>query len=358
MGNSHHLEEIKKAIEKFPKVRLIHLPTPLQPLRNISKEMDGVNLFVKRDDLTGLAFGGNKSRKLEFIIRDALQRKADVIITWASLQSNWCLQTAVASRMFGLTPVLVLFKPPDVSADVDGNLLLDRLVKADIRVQEQETAGVMKMEDVEIVLYGVVREVKEWGHTPYIAPIGGSMVGGSMEKPLGAISYVQAFFEMTEQAEALGVQVQTVIHASGSGGTQAGLVVGAKAVGGHTRILGISVSEEKGAYREDVLRIARDTAGALELPVETEEEDVIVLDDYIGEGYGQVYPEITEVISWTAMKEGIFLDPVYTGKAMFGLKDLARKGTFSPGENVVFFHTGGTPAHVPFRNRLRFSPGE
>ena len=178
------------------------------------------------------------------------------------------------------------------------------------------------------------------------------MAGGSMDKPLGAVSYVKAFVEMEEQAAALDVKVDWVIHASGSGGTQAGLTVGASALDGKTRVLGISVSEEKMAYAERVLRIVRDTVDTLDLDMKVEDENVHVLDDYLGEGYGIVNQDIAEAIRLVANKEGIFLDPVYTGKAMVALLDLVKKGTFRKDENVVFFHTGGTAALFPNKHTL------
>ena len=346
------LSELKDKIRTFKKKDLIHLPTPFMKLENLTQELGGPNIYIKRDDLTGLAFGGNKSRKLEFIIQDVLEKKADVILTWAGLQSNWCLQTAAAARKFGITPVLVLFNVYDLPVEYDGNLLLDFILKADIKIKEAEKGGVVHLEDVDAIMDEAAMEVKEWGHTPYVAPIGGSAVGGSMEKPLGAISYVNAFVEMVEQAESQGIDVDHVIHASGSGGTQAGLAVGAKAWNRKVNVLGVSVSEERQTYRELVLKIARDTEKALAETVGIGEEDIIIFDEYIGEGYGEVNQEVSDAIRLMAMKEGIFLDPVYTGKAMVALIDLAKNGYFGKDESVVFFHTGGTAALFPNKHKL------
>ncbi len=346
------LPEIKERIHTFEKKDLIHLPTPFIKLENLTRELGGPNIYIKRDDLTGLAFGGNKSRKLEFIIQDVLMKKADVLITWAGLQSNWCLQAAAAARKFGITPVLVLFNVYDLPVEYDGNLLLDFILKADIKIREAAKGGVVHLEDVDEVLEETAMEVKEWGHTPYVAPIGGSAVGGSMEKPLGAISYVEAFVEMMEQAESLGIEVDHVIHASGSGGTQAGLVVGAKAWDEKVQVLGVSVSEEKRTYGELVLEIAKDTERALEESFGIGEEDIVIFDEYIREGYGEVNQEVSDAIRIVAMNEGIFLDPVYTGKAMVALIDLVKKGYFKKDENVVFIHTGGTAALFPNKHKL------
>lgn len=346
------VSDIKERITKFPKKNLIHLPTPLQKLENISHTLKGPEIFMKRDDLTGHAFGGNKSRKLEFIIQDALDKKADVFITWASVQSNWCLQTAAAARKFGIKPVLLLFKTYDLPEEYDGNLLLDFILDAEIKIREAEKGKVVREEDVIDIIEEMINEIKELGYTPYVAPIGGSMVGGSMKKPLGAISYVYAFVEMLEQAEAKGIGIDYVVHATGSGGTQAGLVVGAKAIKENIKVLGISVSEDKESFSRDVLAIARDTVKALALDLKIERDDIFVFDEYIKEGYGIVNKEVSDVLRFVAIREGIFLDPVYTGKAMVALLDLIQKGYFRKEDKIVFFHTGGTPALFPNKHKI------
>jgi D-cysteine desulfhydrase family pyridoxal phosphate-dependent enzyme len=347
------LAEMNGRLEKFPKKNLIPLPTPLQIMGNLSRSLGGPNIYIKRDDLTGLAMGGNKSRKLEYIIQDVLDKKADVIITWAGIQSNWCLQTAAAARKFGLTPVLVLFNVyKDLPDEYDGNLLLDFILRADIKIREAKKGSVMSLEAVKDVLEEVVVEVKEWGHTPYVAPIGGSMKGGSMDKPLGSIGYVNAFAELMGQTKNMGFEADYIIHASGSGGTQAGLAAGAKVLCDKTKVLGVSVSEEREAYGKDVLAIARDTMEALDLDIEIDKKDIVIFDEYIGEGYGEMNKEVSDVLRLVAQKEGIFLDPVYTGKAMLGLIDLVKKGTFKKNENVVFFHTGGVSALFPNKHKL------
>jgi len=241
--NHLSISDIRKRIDRYPRLPLTHLPTPFRKMENLSRALKGPDIFVKRDDLTGLAFGGNKSRKLEFIIQDALEKKADVIVTWASVQSNWCLQTAAAARKFGLKPVLILFKTYDLPEEWDGNLLLDFILEAEVQIKEAEKGKVVQPEYVEEVIEEVVNEIRERGDTPYVAPIGGSMVGGSMDKPLGAISYVNAFAEMLEQAQMMDLEMDYVVLATGSGGTQAGLVVGAKALYDRLKVLGMSVSK-------------------------------------------------------------------------------------------------------------------
>jgi D-cysteine desulfhydrase family pyridoxal phosphate-dependent enzyme len=349
---AYSVPEIKKKIKMFPKLGLVQLPTPFSRLDNLTKELGGPNIYIKRDDMTGLAFGGNKSRKLEFIMQDVLGKKADAVITWAGLQSNWCLQTAAAASKFDVTPILVLFNVYDLPAEYDGNLLLDLILDADIKFKEAGKGSVLHLEDVDAVLEEAAMEVKEKGLIPYIAPIGGSAAGGSMGSPLGAISYVNAYVELIKQAEGKGVDVDYVLHASGSGGTQAGLAVGAKALSDKTKVFGVSVSEEKSTYTDYVLDIAADTVTAMDLESEVDKNDIIVFDEYLGEGYGEVNEEVAEAIRLMSMKEGIFLDPVYTGKAMVALIDLVKKGYFEKDDNVVFFHTGGTAALFPNKQKL------
>ncbi|NIM89450.1 MAG: pyridoxal-phosphate dependent enzyme [Candidatus Aminicenantes bacterium] len=346
------ISELKERISQFPKKRLINSPTPFQKLENLSRSFEGPVIYMKRDDLTGLAFGGNKSRKLEFIIPDALNKKADVILTWASVQSNWCLQTAAAAQKFGIKPMLLLFKTDELPDEHDGNLLLDFILDADIRIKEGEKGKVVKEVNAYEAIEELASEVKERGDNPYVVPIGGSMIGGSMESPLGAISYVAAFVEMLEQAKSQQVDVDYIVLASGSGSTQAGLIVGAKVLKDNIKVLGISVSAEKESYGKDVLTIAQDTAKALQIDIEISEEEVIILDEYIKEGYGIMNKEVSEAIRSVAIKEGIMLDPCYTGKAAVALFDLIRKGYFKKEDKVVFFHTGGTPVLFPYKKSL------
>ena len=341
------IEELKNCINKFPRERLIHSPTPLRKLENLTQELGGPDIFIKRDDMTGLAFGGNKSRKLEYIIADVLKKKADTIITWASVQSNWCLQTAAVANKYGIKPVLILFKTYDIPEEFDGNLLLDFILDADIRFREGEAGRVVQVDQAKEVLKEISEEIRKEGHRPYIAPIGGSMVGADMELPLGAVGYVDAVIELKQQFKDVEEDMDYIIHATGSGGTQAGMVVGAKAVMENTKVLGVSVSEKKDVFSKDVLTICRDTVRALELKLEIDEDDVMVFDDYIQDGYGVVNKEVSEAVRLMAHTEGIFLDPVYTGKAMVALVDLIKREYFNSDDKVVFIHTGGTPALFP-----------
>jgi D-cysteine desulfhydrase family pyridoxal phosphate-dependent enzyme len=348
----HTVNDVIGRIERFPRVDLIHRPTPLRKLARLSARLGGPEIFIKRDDLTGLAFGGNKSRKLEFIVRDMLEKKADVVVTWAGVQSNWCMQTAAAAKSFGLKPVLVLFKPPDQPATADGNVLLDIILGADIRFAPVDKGRIVKAPQAMEILQEIGREMKGRGHTPYLVPVGGSLVRGDMTAPLGAVSYTAAFAEILDDMRSGGSEPDYVIHATGSGGTQAGLLVGARAMTAGCRVLGVSVSDPKGPFSEDVLEIARATDDALGLGLDVLPGDVVVFDEYIGEGYGKVDRRVAEVIRLVFQTEGIVLDPVYTAKAMIGLIDLVKTGFFNPTDKVVFLHSGGTPALFPNRDKI------
>ncbi len=348
----HTIDDVIGRIERFPRVDLIHRPTPLRRLSRLSARIGGPEIYIKRDDLTGLAFGGNKSRKLEFIVRDMLEKKADVVVTWAGVQSNWCMQTAAAAKSFGLKPVLVLFKPPDQPATADGNVLLDIILGADIRFAPVDKGRIVKAPQAMEILQEIGREMKGRSHTPYLVPVGGSLVRGDMTAPLGAVSYVAAFAEILDEMRSGGAEPDYVIHATGSGGTQAGLLVGARAMTSGCRVLGVSVSDPKGPFSEDVLEIARATDDALGLGLEVLPGDIVVFDEYLGEGYGKVDRGVAEVIRLVFQTEGIVLDPVYTAKAMVGLIDLVKTGFFNPTDKVVFVHTGGTPALFPNRDKI------
>ncbi|MBN1270723.1 MAG: D-cysteine desulfhydrase family protein [Candidatus Aminicenantes bacterium] len=337
-------------IEELRRVALISRPTPMVKMDNLTEALGGPEIYIKRDDLTGLAFGGNKSRKLEYIIQDVLDKRADVVITWAGIQSNWCLQTAAAARKYGLKPILLLFRTAEHTGEIDGNVLLDVILEADIRFCETKGGRVVTEEEAEDAVQKVVNEVLEKGHRPYIVPIGGSVVGGSMDKPLGAVGYFDAFNEIKNQAGKKGLKIDYIIHASGSGSTQAGLLLGAKADGTGIRIFGVSVSEEKETFSESILKIARDAEDAWGLKTSVTDEDIVVYDEYIGEGYGFMNKNVADTLRFVALHEGLYLDPVYTGKAMAGLVDLIKKGTFKKSDRIVFLHTGGVPALFPYRN--------
>jgi D-cysteine desulfhydrase family pyridoxal phosphate-dependent enzyme len=346
------IPEIDQKIAKYPRVELIHLPTPLRKLANITADLGGPEIYVKRDDLTGMAFGGNKSRKLEFIVPDMLAKKADVVVTWAGLQSNWAMLTASAAVRFGIRPILVLFKTYDLPAEKDGNILLDTILGADVRIRDAAKGKLVGLENALAAVEEVAEEERRKGHRPYVVSVGGSMPLGSMDLPLGAIGYVNAYREMLEQTQALGFAPDVVVHSTGSGATQAGLVLGAKALTPKSRVVGISVSDPKDSFGREVLTIAEATERALDLATDVRAADILVHDEFIRDGYGVVNKDVAEVIRMVFTREGIVLDPVYTSKAFIGLLDLIRRGDIPRTAKVVFFHTGGTPALFPNKYKL------
>jgi D-cysteine desulfhydrase family pyridoxal phosphate-dependent enzyme len=346
-------EALRERLASFPRVSLAHLPTPLEKLEALSRLLSPLSLFAKRDDQTGLAFGGNKARKLEFIMADALEQGADSIVTWAGVQSNWCRQVAASSARLGKRAVLVLLKRPGLPVGEDGNLLLDRVLNADVRILEASgEKGFLELENVKEYVGPVVAEEEKAGRRVYVAPVGGSLMEGSMTRPVGALGYVVAFAELMDQSAALGFSPDSVVLATGSAGTQAGLVAGARILSPQTRIVGVSVagsSEVVSTYVKTIAEAVLEELG--EVPA-VADEDVVVLDDYLGEGYGILNQDVVNAVGMVAREEGVLLDPVYTGKAMAGFLDLVKRGYFGEGEKVVFLHTGGTPALFPYREGM------
>jgi len=346
------VDELKRRLADFPRVSLAHLPTPLEGMPVLSRGLGGASLYLKRDDQTGLAFGGNKSRKLEFIMADVEASGADSVVTWAGVQSNWCRQVAAAAARMGKKAVLVLLKRPGLPAAEDGNLLIDRVFDAAIHVRESSgEKSSLVLENVREFVDPVLAQEEAAGRRPYLAPIGGSLLEGSMTRPLGAMGYVVAFAEILEQARAQGFTPSSVVLATGSAGTQAGLVAGAKLLSPETRVVGISVSGSRDVISGYVKGIGQAVVEELGGGVEVTDEDVIVFEEYLGEGYGILNRRVTDAIGQVARTEGVLLDPVYTGKAMSGLLDLAGREYFAD-ESVVFVHTGGTPALFPYREGI------
>lgn len=321
---------------KYPdRVRIAHLPTPLEKLERLSRHLGGPEIYIKRDDQTGLATGGNKTRKLEFLIADALAQGCDHLLTTGAPQSNHCRQTAAAAARFGLGCSLVLrHQAPE---QITGNILLDQLLGAHLY-----WAGDRKCNEV---MAEVTAELKAMGRKPYQIPLGGSNV-------LGATGYVLAMQELMEQLTADPVNIDFIVFASSSGGTQAGLVLGAEAYGFSGQLLGISVEHTADALKTQVAALVTATATHLGLGTLSLAHKVDVNDDYTGEGYAIVGETEREAIRTVAQLEGILLDPVYTGRAMGGLIDLIRWGAFTRGQTVLFWHTGGTAALPAFADKL------
>ena len=314
-----------KLTKALPRVSVGFLPTPLEPLPRLSAQLGGPELWIKRDDQTGLATGGNKTRKLEFLVADAQVQGADTLITGGAAQSNHARQTAAASARFGLACTLVL--RGQEPGTMQGNLLLDRLLGASV-----VWGGDCPLPEV---MDQIAEELRAEGRRPYVVPYGGS-------NPVGASGYVAAMEELLAQCSERGISFDRIVFPSSSGGTQAGLAVGARALGYEGRVLGISVDPAADALREQVATLSTSTADHLGLSLTFAPQDIEVDDGYIGDGYGVVSDVERGAIRLLAQTEGILLDPVYTGRAFGGMLDLIQQGVMVPGQRVLFWHTGGT----------------
>lgn len=307
----------------IPRILLAQLPTPIEPLPRLSAALKGPRLWVKRDDQTGVALGGNKTRKLEYVLAEAQANGARKLITVGGIQSNHCRQTAALAARLGMECILVLSGEP--SANPNGNVLLDRLFGAQIvwttRPERDKT------------LQAVFEQAWTDGKRPFLIPLGAST-------PTGTISYYTAFQEFLSQQ----VPADWIVVASSSAGTQAGLVLGAKLFGWKGKVLGISIDHAASELQEAVARLATEAASRLDFDIKVAPEEVRVNDQYLGGGYAVMGDPEIEAIRLFGATEGLVLDPVYTGRAAAGMIDLIRKGFFSDKDRILFWHTGGSPA--------------
>ena len=305
------------------RIQLAQLPTPIRKMPHLSRILGGPQLFIKRDDLTGLGFGGNKTRKLEYLTADALDKGCRTLISTGAVQSNHCRQVAAAAARLGLGCILVL--AGEKPEKPQGNLFLDLLSGAEVIYvrkdqRDQKLAEITRLAEFE-------------NRKPYLIPYGGS-------NALGAMGYRQAMIELREQ----GLNPDWIVFATSSGGTQAGMLLGARETGSQAKILGISVDKPAREFCETIAEIANTGAALLQLDTRFSPENILVNDGYCASGYGVMTAGEKEAILLFASHEAILLDPVYTGRAAAGLLDLIRKGFFKPDEKVLFWHTGGTPA--------------
>lgn len=307
-----------------PRLRFAHLPTPVETLPRLCDALGGPRLLIKRDDQTGLAFGGNKTRKLEFLVAEAREQGAKTLISGGALQSNHCRQTAAAAARFGFECILVL--TGDKSQRASGNLLLDQLFGAEI-------VYVADRKDRDGILQETFDRATNEGKKPYLVPYGGS-------NATGALGYAFAMKELIDQ----NVSADWIVFASSSGGTQAGLLLGQRIFGFSGRVLGISVDESEEWLTGEVSKLASATSEKVGERIEFTPADVLVNANYCGAGYGVVTEREREALRLFASCEGLLLDPVYTGRAAAGMIDLIRTGFFKTNETVLFLHTGGQPA--------------
>lgn len=326
-----------KKFEHIPRTEITHAPTPLEFAPRLSQEL-GCQLYIKRDDCTGLAGGGNKTRKLEYLLADAELQGDDTLVTVGGLQSNHARQTAGAAARFGFACELLLEDvagTPKADYYANGNLLLDELLGA--RIHRLDPG-----EDGNIHAVRLVEQLQADGHRPYLIPVGGSNVTGSF-------GYVRCAFELAQQLLERNLQIDQIVLASGSAGTQAGLLAGLIAAGLDIPVLGICVSRSTEVQRELVEKLLLQIMAVLELDSDLAQDRVITNGNYVGEGYGIATPAMIAAVKRCARLEGLLLDPVYTGKAMAGVIDLCEQGVIAAGSKQLFLHTGGSPGLYAYR---------
>lgn len=330
-------------IARFPRRFLAHLPTPLERLDRLSNELGGPEIWIKRDDCTGMSTGGNKTRKLEFLMAEAELEGADVVMTQGATQSNHARQTAAFAAKMGMDCHILLEDrtgSDDPNYNHNGNVLLDHLHGAKT---EMRTGGV----DMNVEMEAVANRIRATGKKVYTIPGGGS-------NPTGALGYVNCAFELVGQANDRDLAIDYIVHATGSAGTQAGLIVGLKAMNAQIPLLGIGVRAPKAVQEGNVFKLACATAEKLGCPGVVARDDVVANTDYVGEGYGIPTKSGLEAIKMFAELEGILLDPVYSAKGAAGFIDLIRKGQFKKGQRIVFLHTGGSAALFGYTSAFDF----
>ena len=323
-------------LEKLPRITLGFLPTPLEEASRLSAKLGGPRIFIKRDDLTGLALGGNKVRKLEFMMADAKQKGADVIITTGSSQSNHACLTAAAARILGMDSILVLEK--GVHIETQGNLLLDNLFGAEVKLVDDSTL-------IPKIMKEVAADLRSKGRNPYLIPRGASC-------PLGAVGYVNAVAEICEQLDKQELNVQYLIAAAGSCGTMVGLTVGTKYFQAPFQLIGISTKLRKEELTAKISSMANGTAQLLDMNLTFTPDETTIYDEYVGKGYGIPTQQAIEAIKLLAHTQAVILEPVYTGKTLAGLIDLIRQGRFTSKDTIIFLHTGGAPSVFAYVNEL------
>lgn len=323
---------------QMPREQLGFFPTPIVKLRHLSRNLGGPRIIMKRDDQTGLALGGNKTRKLEYLVGEAMAEGCDTLITGGAEQSNHCRQTAAAAAACGLSCHLVLGgRPPDFP---NGNLLLNALFGAELHWTGELRKGEKIPE--------IAEQIRESGGKPYIIPYGGS-------NPTGAVGFVEAVRELVTQLAELGETITHIVFPSSSGGTHAGLTVGRSIFDQEFQVVGIGIDKteaEGGTFDELVLNLSNSTSKRLEAGITFKPSDITVRNEYLGDGYGVVGRLERRAVQLTAETEGILLDPVYTGRAMGALMDMIEQNEFSQKDTVLFWHTGGTPALFPYARQI------
>jgi len=333
------------SLSDFPRAELSHKPTPLELMPNLTAWLGGPTLYVKRDDCTGLAMGGNKTRQLEYYLGEAVTEDADTVVITGAVQSNFVRQAAAAARKLGMDIHIQLedrVAGKDETYHSSGNVLLDKLLGATIHhlpFGEDEAAA-------DAALEAIADDIRARGGRPYVVHLGAD------HPPLGALGYVECAMETLEQADAMGVRLDAAVLSSGSAATHAGFLPGLRQAGSNMPVHGICVRRDATLQAPRVLKRTRDVEAMIGAAGMCGDDDVIVDDAWLGDGYGIATPDSREALEIAARTEGLLLDPVYTAKALAGLIGLARQGVFTKDQNVMFLHTGGTPALFGYTNLL------
>lgn len=327
---------------KIPeKILFANLPTRIEKLERLSQKLDGPTIYIKRDDQTGTEVSGNKIRKLEFSVKEALDQKCDVLITCGGIQSNHCRATAAVAARLGMKSVLVL--RGDSETESDGNLFIDKLLGAEIRFVTPEEyknnkAGIMEQ---------IKAQLEEKGCSPYIIPEGAS-------NGIGGFGYYNAMKEIICQEKELGVHFDRIVLAVGSGGTHSGLFLASKTLEYTGEIYGVNVCDDAEHFKNEIYKIIHESMQYIDVNLHISKDEIHIIDGYVGRGYALSRPEELHFIHDFAKLEGIILDPVYTGKAMYGLVQEIKKGTFKNCENILFIHTGGAFGLFPQKDLFEF----
>ena len=334
--------QVKESIllEQFPRVSLGHFPTPLEPMDNLRRALGGgPRLFIKRDDCTGLAFGGNKTRKLEYLMGEAVEQSAQIIVTQGAVQSNHVRQTAAAAARCNIECAALLERRVpnmDNEYEKNGNVLLNDILKT--RYEFKPAGGDMNAEGK-----AWRDDIAKDGKRAYFIPGGGS-------NEIGALGYTHCAFELSMQARESEININWIVHATGSAGTQAGLLAGYALLENPTKLLGISVRADANTQKHIVGELAQKTLARLDNKKNINADDILVDDRFVGAGYGQMTEATVDAIRLLAQTEGILLDPVYSGKGFAGLVARIREGAFSDDDSIVFIHTGGATALFAYRS--------
>lgn len=323
------------------RLHFANLPTRIEKLERLSKQLGGPEIYIKRDDQTGTEMSGNKIRKLEFTVKEALDKGCNYLITCGGIQSNHARATAAVAVKMGMKSCLVLRGSSDT--EVDGNLFIDKLLGADVRFVTADDYKLRRME----IMENIKTELEGKGYKPYIIPEGAS-------NGIGTFGYFNTLKEITEQEKELGVNFDGIFIATGSGGTYAGLLLGAKLMGSTSKIYGVNVCDDEEYFKKQIYKILNESKSYIDSDVSFTKDEIHIVDGYVGRGYALSRPEELNFIRDIAMLEGVILDPVYTGKAMYGLTEEIKKGTFKDLKNILFIHTGGLFGLFPQKNLFDF----